>query len=216
MNQHPSNRRRQAGEGTISAYQTKAGERFLIKYKDHEGRMRLKRGYLDRESADQAVKKAIQRASMRRSTMVDGVILRGVTWSYVVRVTDPTTGKRKPKWVGGFESRDTALEARTRALSHPATARDYIGRPLPLPPSDSPLRVYFMERHGLIKIGITKNVIQRRKELAAKLLTHIPGSRELEQALHHRFGLYWSHGEWFFPGDGLLAFIESLNEGITS
>lgn len=44
----------------------------------------------------------------------DGVIRRGKTWSYVIRVTDPS-GVSKPRWVGGFASEDEAKAARDDA-----------------------------------------------------------------------------------------------------
>ncbi|MFF3671100.1 tyrosine-type recombinase/integrase [Microtetraspora malaysiensis] len=45
----------------------------------------------------------------------DGVMKRGNTWSYVIRVTDPETGESKPKWVGGFATEDDAKAARDEA-----------------------------------------------------------------------------------------------------
>lgn len=52
-------RRRQAGEGGISAYQTKAGERFLIKYtttgEDGSPRVVLRRGFPTRKAAAAAL-----------------------------------------------------------------------------------------------------------------------------------------------------------------
>ncbi|MFC4533059.1 Arm DNA-binding domain-containing protein [Sphaerisporangium dianthi] len=45
----------------------------------------------------------------------DGVMKRGKTWSYVIRVTDPETGVSKPKWVGGFATEDEAKAARDEA-----------------------------------------------------------------------------------------------------
>ena len=45
----------------------------------------------------------------------DGVIKRGGSWSYVIRVQDPATGVTKPKWVGGFESEADAKAARDEA-----------------------------------------------------------------------------------------------------
>jgi integrase len=45
----------------------------------------------------------------------DGVMKRGNTWSYVIRVPDPATGASKPKWVGGFETEDAAKAARDEA-----------------------------------------------------------------------------------------------------
>jgi integrase len=49
----------------------------------------------------------------------DGVIRRGKSWSYVIRVTDPRTGESRPKWVGGYapeaEAKAARDEARVRA-----------------------------------------------------------------------------------------------------
>ena len=42
----------------------------------------------------------------------DGVMKRGHTWSYVIRVNDSETGISKPKWVGGFASEEAAKAAR--------------------------------------------------------------------------------------------------------
>jgi integrase len=32
----------------------------------------------------------------------DGVMKRGRSWSYVIRIKDAETGVSKPRWVGGF------------------------------------------------------------------------------------------------------------------
>lgn len=45
----------------------------------------------------------------------DGLVKRGSTWSYVVRVADPATGKTKPVWKGGFATKSDARRARDRA-----------------------------------------------------------------------------------------------------
>jgi integrase len=45
----------------------------------------------------------------------DGVIKRGGSWSYVIRVPDPATGVSKPKWVGGFNTEEAAKAARDEA-----------------------------------------------------------------------------------------------------
>ena len=45
----------------------------------------------------------------------DGVIKRGGSWSYVIRVPDPDTGVTKPRWVGGFDTEDAAKAARDEA-----------------------------------------------------------------------------------------------------
>ncbi len=51
------------------------------------------------------------------AAMKDGIIKRGATYSYVVRVMDPATGKRKPRWVSGFTSVKEAKRARDKARS---------------------------------------------------------------------------------------------------
>ena len=55
----------------------------------------------------------------------NGIKLRGKTYSYVLRVPDPTTGKTKPKWVGGFLTVKEAKAARDKARVLLST-RDYI------------------------------------------------------------------------------------------
>ena len=45
----------------------------------------------------------------------DGIVKRGQTWSYVIRVRDPETGLSKPRWVGGFQSEADAKAARDQA-----------------------------------------------------------------------------------------------------
>lgn len=49
------------------------------------------------------------------TSLNDGIMKRGRTWSYVVRVSDPVTGKSKPKWVGGFPTAKAAKSARDEA-----------------------------------------------------------------------------------------------------
>ncbi len=55
--------------------------------------------------------------------MKDGIVKRGSTWSYVVRERDPETGVSRPRWVGGFRTRQDAKQARdkARAASHDGT-----------------------------------------------------------------------------------------------
>ena len=57
----------------------------------------------------------------------DGVMKRGRTWSYVIRVPDAATGVSKPRWVGGFETEEDAKAARDEA--HVRSRRgEYINR----------------------------------------------------------------------------------------
>ncbi|WP_433419720.1 tyrosine-type recombinase/integrase [Microtetraspora malaysiensis] len=57
----------------------------------------------------------------------DGVMKRGTTWSYVIRVKDPETGESKPKWVSGFATEDDAKAARDEARVK-ARRGEYIDR----------------------------------------------------------------------------------------
>jgi integrase len=56
-----------------------------------------------------------------------GVMKRGRTWSYVVRIKDPQTGVSRPRWVGGFATEDEAKAARNEARVM-ARRGEYIGR----------------------------------------------------------------------------------------
>ena len=53
--------------------------------------------------------------TVKRNSVSDGIAFTGKSWSYVLRVPDPRTGKTKPKWVGGFTTRESALLARDEA-----------------------------------------------------------------------------------------------------
>ena len=57
----------------------------------------------------------------------DGVIKRGGSWSYVIRVPDPATGVTKPKWVGGFATEEDAKAARDEARVR-ARRGEYVNR----------------------------------------------------------------------------------------
>ena len=56
-------------------------------------------------------------SSDKRPAMKDGLVKRGSTWSYVVRVKDPVSGKTKPEWHGGYPTRKAAMTARDDARS---------------------------------------------------------------------------------------------------
>jgi len=57
----------------------------------------------------------------------DGVIKRGQSWSYVIRVSDPATGVTKPRWVGGFKTEEEAKAARDEARVQ-ARRGEYVNR----------------------------------------------------------------------------------------
>ena len=57
----------------------------------------------------------------------DGVIKRGGSWSYVIRVPDPATGLTKPRWVSGFDIEEAAKAARDEARVR-ARRGEYVNR----------------------------------------------------------------------------------------
>lgn len=78
-----------------------------------------------------------------------------------------------------------------------------------------PCDIYFVrgEESGSIKIGMTGNVKRRLRLLRVNtpeklaLILVIHGPRMLERLLHFHFRHLNIHGEWFKPGEDLLAFI---------
>ncbi|MFF4242298.1 tyrosine-type recombinase/integrase [Actinomadura geliboluensis] len=81
----------------------------------------------DPTSSDKPSKPGKGKPGKSRPKLRDGVMKRGNTWSYVIRVTDPETGISKPKWVGGFRTEDDAKEARDEARVK-ARRGEYIDR----------------------------------------------------------------------------------------
>lgn len=84
--------------------------------------------------------------------------------------------------------------------------------------------VYFVERDGFIKIGFTKRLDQRLKQLGSgsqmpdgmtigpvELLGSMPGGRRIERMLHALFQEHrLDQSEWFYPAPELLDFIAGL------
>jgi integrase len=92
-----SRRRRQAGEGGISEYRTKAGPRFLIKYAatrdDGSKRWVLKRGYLTRKAAAEALRE--QRTKVAAGTHVNA--------------TRMTVGQHMGEWLDGLRLKPSTV-----------------------------------------------------------------------------------------------------------
>lgn len=70
--------------------------------------------------------------------------------------------------------------------------------------------VYYAELDGLIKIGTTRQLAERMRQLRANLLAWEQGSTGHECRRHRQFAEYRIHGEWFAPGLHLLAHIIGL------
>jgi integrase len=65
----------------------------------------------------------------------NGIAFNGKTFSYVLRVPDPLTGRTKPQWVGGFQTEKEAKLARDKA-------RVAIGNRVYTPPTKLTLNEY--------------------------------------------------------------------------
>lgn len=80
--------------------------------------------------------------------------------------------------------------------------------------------VYFVRRptDGMVKIGTTQRLAFRLPQLESdegcrlEVLGVTDGSYTTERALHRRFAELRRDGEWFAPGDSLLAFIREGTE----
>ena len=78
--------------------------------------------------------------------------------------------------------------------------------------------IYFIQAgdDGPIKIGITTCLKRRLAQLqktshrALRVLTTMPGDREIEKVLHEGFAICRLCGEWFEPHGALLEFIKDL------
>lgn len=76
-------------------------------------------------------------------------------------------------------------------------------------------KVYFFQRedNGLIKIGFTHWLTQRRQRISGQvgakltMLGYMFGGTKLEAQMHRYFAAYRVYGEWFQPSDDLLDFI---------
>jgi len=64
-------------------------------------------------------------AKQSKNQVKNGIVFSGKSWSYVIRVPDPITGKTKPAWFGGFDTAINAKLARDKARVA-VGQRDYI------------------------------------------------------------------------------------------
>jgi integrase len=64
-------------------------------------------------------------AKQTKNQVKNGIVFSGKSWSYVIRVPDPLTGKTKPAWFGKYDTAISAKLARDKARVAIAQ-RDYI------------------------------------------------------------------------------------------
>ena len=82
-------------------------------------------------------------------------------------------------------------------------------------------KVYFITDGKHIKIGTTKKDIKQRLKqlntgspLKLYLLGYICGGEKEEKNLHKKFSCLKirDNGEWFYPDDSLIEYLNSINE----
>jgi hypothetical protein len=96
-------------------------------------------------------------------------------------------------------------------------------KPLASPRSETRQRVYFMEREGLVKIGISSNVPKRVQEVSrgssmisgmtvgpVRLIGTRPGGRDEESRLHKLFKAARVGGEWFRLSEDQMLKVEQM------
>ena len=101
----------------------------------------------------------------------DGLIKRGSTWSYVIRVPDHSTGRSKPLWVGGFATESEAKIARDEAR-YLAKRGELVGRSLVT------LEAYltgWLEDHAMTVKA--KTISGYREVLKGYVIPHIGGMK---------------------------------------
>lgn len=80
------------------------------------------------------------------------------------------------------------------------------------------MSVYFIRNGNYIKIGVSVDPWKRLSSLQTgnpeplEMLAIMPGSQDVESALHRSFGKHMKRGEWFETNTPLLAFIDIIKQ----
>jgi hypothetical protein len=78
--------------------------------------------------------------------------------------------------------------------------------------------VYFVQCGVMVKIGFTTHLERRLTQIRIHcpapivLLGILPGTQQNEQALHQRFALHRSHGEWFQLCEDITTYLSEAQE----
>lgn len=112
-------------------------------------------------------------AKPAKNQVKNGIVFSGKTWSYVIRVPDPVTGKTKPQWVGGFDSANSAKLARDKARVSLGN-RDYV------PPTKLTVGEYLNTWLNAHARKIKPTTLNRYKELINDYLVPRLGTIKLQ------------------------------------
>lgn len=110
--------------------------------------------------------------------------------------------------------------ARAQLATDRSLATSYESQPLDAAPAPRQRHdeecgtvVYFVRFGDRVKIGFTSDMKARMAVIPHdEILATIPGGRELEQKLHHRFKLTRLTGEWFRISPELMHFIGQVRK----
>ena len=136
--------------------------------------------------------------------------------------TYSTAGEAADALVASFKRCVAAAEAGDPESSAKLALLRNLTRPIYFPdPNRKPARdpyedsvVYYVENHGLIKIGTSCDVERRLYAIGGKVLATEPGSYGLERERHHQFtDSRVGRTEWFQPTPALRQHIAGLVTG---
>lgn len=126
-----------------------------------------------------------------------------------------------------YHDASTGTWRTVRGLTYAAilAARPATEEPVAFGPIAKGPVVYFVERHGFVKIGTTANLPARVQAinrgdsaiagmtiLPVTILATMPGGRAVEQAIHQLFAHLRYDGEWFLFDGALVPFIKAIAE----
>lgn len=113
-------------------------------------------------------------AKQTKNQVKNGIVFSGKSWSYVIRVPDPITGKTKPAWFGGFDTAISAKLARDKARVA-VGQRDYIA------PTKLTVGEYLIAWISAHARKIKPTTLNRYRELIKDYLVPRLGSIKLQE-----------------------------------
>lgn len=81
--------------------------------------------------------------------------------------------------------------------------------------SPRPAWIYFLRANSWVKIGWTRNLASRLRELQVaspfrlRVLGVLPGAFDVERMLHRRYHRFWIRGEWFHAASEIVDFART-------
>lgn len=118
------------------------------------------------------------------ASLKNGIVKRGNTWSYVLRVTD-ASGISKPRWVGGFATAEQAKQARDQARLQAAHG-EYVPR------NTTTVKEYLEHWIALHSMQIRRRTATDYAGLAARYIYPHLGNLRLQAVQPHTLSVFYS------------------------